>query len=169
MQLNSFSILVLTLINFNFTMFHSPPNTTNNIISYTKEVNVIQLAPKSLQIYYYIKKYSKLYNVPEKISFGIAKIETGYIDPLDYTYQHNRCSNKGAIGIYQLMPKTANFIGDSTYSKSELANNVELNVKLGIKYIRYLYEYYDNNWGKALGAYNTGKPIINSYAKKILL
>jgi soluble lytic murein transglycosylase-like protein len=52
-------------------------------------------------------------------------------------------------------------------TKADLLNDLELNVKLSMEILRYLKNKY-GSWELALGAYNTGKPIINQYAQQIV-
>jgi hypothetical protein len=47
-----------------------------------------------------------------------------------------------------------------------LMNDLELNVHISMKLLARLKEKY-GNWRVALGAYNPGRPIVNSYAIRI--
>ena len=53
------------------------------------EEEVVNSAP-AIQMYFYIKKYSKEYGVPEAYAFAVAYQETGYKGPLDFDYDHKR-------------------------------------------------------------------------------
>jgi len=53
--------------------------------------------------------------------------------------------------------------GDKS-SESKLKNNLEYNIKTSMKLLNKLYNKY-NDWEKVCGAYKTGQPIINKYAK----
>jgi soluble lytic murein transglycosylase-like protein len=128
------------------------------------EDNYIKMTPVSVQVYHYIKKYCKFYNVPERIAFKVAGLETSYKGPTT-KYKHNLVSNANALGPMQLMFTTAQYMSDTKITKNQVRNNTELNVKLGVKYLSYLHKRY-SNWKVVLGYYNTGKPIINDYALK---
>ena len=63
--------------------------------------------PTCIQMYYYIEKYSKQYNIPRKYAYGIAYRETGYRGPFHWRYNHKLTSSAGALGPIQIMPSTA--------------------------------------------------------------
>jgi hypothetical protein len=54
---------------------------------------------------------------------------------------------------------------DDTVDKQELKDSIELNVFVSMKALSRHFEKY-KDWRKVLGAYHTGKPVINWYAKK---
>lgn len=136
------------------------------LININKQVKNSSMQPHSIQVYNNIKKYCKIYNVPEKIAFKVAKLETGFNGPMDFGYKSDRTSSANAVGPMQLIYSTALYMSDDkTISYNRVKNDIELNVKLSIKYLRYLFDRY-NNWTVACGAYNTGRPIINKYAIK---
>jgi soluble lytic murein transglycosylase-like protein len=97
----------------------------------------------------------------------VATIETSYRGPEDSTYNHKRISSAGAVGPMQIMPKYASWFAGFPVKRQELKDSIELNVWLSMKILNYQYNRF-GTWEKALGAYNTGRPIINSYAKKAI-
>lgn len=130
------------------------------------EDNVAGAAP-SIQMYFYIKKYAKEYGVPEAYAFSLAYQETRYEGPLDMDYHHKQTSFAGAVGPMQIMPATAKLMCGKSVPHSKLKSDIELNVMISMKLIRHLYDTY-NDWGLAFGAYNTGRPCVNQYARNIL-
>ncbi len=120
-----------------------------------------------VQMYYYIKKYSEEYNIPEAYAFSLAYQETRYRGPFDSLYKHNQSSKAGALGPMQIMPATAKLIYGKAVPKLRLKNDIQLNVMLSMKLLRRLHNKY-KNWGLVFGAYNTGRPCVNKYAKRIL-
>jgi soluble lytic murein transglycosylase-like protein len=111
-----------------------------------------------------ITAYADTFDVPLHIAFNVATIESGYRGPKDSTYKHNVVSKAGAVGPMQIMPKYASWFAGYPVKRQELKDSIELNVWLSMKILNHLYEKH-RDWTKALGAYNTGKPIINSYAR----
>lgn len=128
--------------------------------------NIVNSSP-SIQMYFYIKKYAAEYSIPESYAFSLAYQETRYGGPLDLNYNHKQTSFAGALGPMQIMPATAKLIYGEPVSKSTLMSDIDLNVMISMKLLRRLYDKY-NDWGLVFGAYNTGKPCINGYARNIL-
>ena len=64
----------------------------------------------------------------------------------------------------QIMPKYASWFAGFPVKRQELKDSIELNVWLSMKILNYQYNRF-GTWEKALGAYNTGRPIINTYAR----
>jgi soluble lytic murein transglycosylase-like protein len=71
----------------------------------------------------------------------------------------------GAMGPMQIRYKYASHFAERKVTKSELRDSIEFNVNLSMKILAQNYKRF-KSWAKAAGAYNTGRPIINKYAKK---
>ncbi len=121
-------------------------------------------SPESVQMYYYLDKYSDKYDIPKHVCYNIAYMETKYKGPYDWKYNSNVSSKFGALGPMQIMLSTSKLINKESVSRSKLKNDIEYNVETSMKLLNHLYEEY-GTWEKACGAYNTGKPIVNKYAK----
>jgi len=107
------------------------------------------------------------FGVDPSLVHAIVKVESDF-NPF-------AISRKGAMGLMQLMPQTANTMNvRNTFSPDE-------NVEGGVKYLRYLLDRYDGNISLALAAYNAGETAVKKwgtvppyketqeYVKKILL
>lgn len=132
----------------------------------------IKLAPKSIQVYFYTKRYCEEFNIPEEIAFAVAKLETGYKGPDRFTYNPKQTSSADALGPYQVLLSTGRdmYVILGLGSRQDLTaemllNDVELNVKIGIRYLRWLNDNISTNWIIACGFYNTGYGIVNQYAR----
>lgn len=66
-------------------------------------------------------------------------------------------SNKGAQGIMQLIPSTARRFGVS--NSFDAADNIQG----GVRYLRFLLEYYHGDYTKAIAAYNAGEAAVDKY------
>ena len=110
-----------------------------------------------------IKKWCKVYKVPLHISLGVVKVESNF--------NSKAVSNKGAKGLYQLMPKTAAGLGvTDPFDPDQSAKGG--NMLLATLFKRY------GNWRDALYAYNWGVGNVDNnetvpgsvhrYAQKVL-
>lgn len=122
--------------------------------------------PPSIQMYYYIEKYSQEFNIPRNYAYGIAYCETRYGGPFDWNYVHDRTSPVGAVGPMQIMPSTSKYINKEAVTKERLRSDIEYNVKTSMKLLRYLKDKY-GDWLLVFGCYNTGRPMINQYARNV--
>lgn len=156
----SFSFII-SLILYNNLKINIEDNDTTHLGDVSIE------APPSILLFNYINQYSKEYNIPKNIAFGVAHKETGYNGPFHWEYNPKQSSYANAYGAMQIQVPTANMFSKKKLTKADLLNDLELNVKLSMEILRYLKNKY-GSWELALGAYNTGKPIINQYAQQIV-
>lgn len=98
-----------------------------------------------------IKKYAKQYNVPPEFIYAIIRQESGFREDV--------ISSAGALGLMQLMPRTAHVI--SKASKIMYSNPKELflsqkNINIGIAYLQQLGKRFSNHPILIAAAYNAG-------------
>jgi soluble lytic murein transglycosylase-like protein len=72
-------------------------------------------------------------------------------------YNPNAVSPKGAQGIMQLIPATARRFGVSN------AFDAKENIQGGVRYLRFLLDYYKGDYAKAIAAYNAGEGAVDKY------
>jgi soluble lytic murein transglycosylase-like protein len=72
-------------------------------------------------------------------------------------YNANAVSPKGAQGIMQLIPATARRFGVSN------AFDATDNIQGGVRYLRFLLDYYKGDYPKAIAAYNAGEGAVDKY------
>ena len=97
----------------------------------------------------YFTEASDKYNINIKLLLAVADEESGF--------NSNEVSDKGAIGIMQLMPSTAKELNiDNPY-------NPEQNILGGAEYLKGLLDKYDGNTDLALAAYNAGVNSVDKY------
>lgn len=121
-------------------------------------------SPYCLQMYTSIEKYSEQYNIPKYIAYNVAYLETGYRGPFDWNYDHRQISSAGAKGPMQIIPKYAHAFVNGKITEKELLRNIDLNVMVSMKMLRAWYKIH-RDWTLACGAYNSGRPIQNEYAR----
>jgi len=136
------------------------------IVSFSIKETPIKLN-SAQRLYASIMTYAKQYNVPLHVAFNVARIETGYKGPFHDEYNHKQTSRAGALGPMQIMPQYASAYAGFKVKKPVLKDSIELNVKISMSMLREWYNRY-NDWGKAAGAYNTGRPVMNSYARNAI-
>jgi soluble lytic murein transglycosylase-like protein len=88
------------------------------------------------------------YGLPRKLVRSLIAAESAF--------QTNALSPKGAIGLMQLMPGTAQQLGANPYNPAE-------NVDAGTRYLRELLEKYEGGLWRALAAYNAGPAAVEKY------
>ena len=72
-------------------------------------------------------------------------------------YNPNAVSPKGAQGMMQLIPATARRFGVlNTFDAEE-------NVQAGVRYLRFLLDYYNGDYSKTVAAYNAGEGAVDRY------
>lgn len=90
---------------------------------------------------------ARRHNVPPDLFLRLVQQESGW--------NPNARSNKGAIGLAQLMPATARSLGVDP-------NNVQQNLDGGARYLSQQYQTF-GSWRLALAAYNAGPGAVEQY------
>ncbi len=95
-----------------------------------------------------INRVSQKIGIDEELVKLVAKAESG---------KEQKCiSNRGAIGVMQLMPDTAKGLGVNPY-------NTEENIEGGAKYLKEMLSQFNGDVSKALAAYNAGPGAVKKY------
>jgi len=139
-------------------------NNKQNVREYYYELGSREDALPSHRMFYLIETYSDSFNIPKYVAYNVAYKETRYRGPLDSLYNPYQTSGAGAVGAMQIMPKYASYFAGFKVTKNQVMRDLELNVWLSMKILSQHYKKY-KDWALACGAYNTGKPILNGYAK----
>jgi len=103
----------------------------------------------------YVKAAAAHWNVDLEIVRGVIYVES--------RWRYCEESIKGAIGLMQVMPKTANYMGfvGETYLR---LYEPRKNLYYGCRYIRMMLDYFNGDYKLALAAYYSGP----GYVKKVL-
>jgi soluble lytic murein transglycosylase-like protein len=72
-------------------------------------------------------------------------------------YNARAVSPKGALGMMQLIPSTAKRFGVGN------AFDPRENVRGGVKYLKFLLDYYHDDYVRAIAAYNAGEAAVDKY------
>lgn len=105
---------------------------------------------------------------PYADEIALAAHEAG-VDPalvhaviqVESAYRANAVSEKGALGLMQVMPETARRFGVHD------ASEPKANLKAGTRYLRVLLDLFDQRIELALAAYNAGEGAVLRYAGNI--
>ena len=98
---------------------------------------------------HYIQKAAQKYEIEPELIHAVIRTESNG--------NHRAVSRKGAMGLMQLMPSTANDMNVGN------PFNPEENIDGGTKYLRYLLEKFNGNLTLAVAAYNSGPTTVERY------
>lgn len=107
---------------------------------------------------YFIYQQTQAYGLPAEIAL-IPFIESEF-NPNDH-------SNKGAIGLWQLMPQTARDLGVKVKSGYDGRKNIIDSTTAALTYFKDLGNLFNGNWYLAIAAYNTGEGRVLSAKRRI--
>ncbi len=100
-----------------------------------------------------VEEQAKINQVDQNLVFAIIKCESGF--------NAGAISDKGAVGLMQLMPETAEFIAQKLSVQAYDLTNAKDNVTLGVAYLRYLIDKFGEE--VALYCYNAGEGRVKRY------
>ncbi len=97
----------------------------------------------------YFQKAADTYGISSDVLKAVAKLESNYTTDV--------VSRSGAVGVMQLMPATAAYLGVTN------PYDAEDNIMGGAKLLSQLYSKYNGNLDLTLAAYNAGSGAVDSY------
>ena len=105
-----------------------------------------------------VEKFSEKYSIDESLVYAVIKAESNF--------SPERISDKGAIGLMQIMPDTAEYIGKEFYGgrKFDLFKPSD-NIEAGCFYLAYLTERFSDITA-TLAAYNAGEGNVRLWLKR---
>lgn len=104
------------------------------------------------EINHYVHAAAKKYGVDEKLVHAVIKTES--------TYRKSAVSNKGAVGLMQLMPATASRFG------VENRLDERQNIDGGVKFLKFLLDTFKDT-KLAVAGYNAGEHAVMRHKNKI--
>ena len=88
--------------------------------------------------------------------YGLPRVLLRSMMATESDFQPQAVSPKGAIGLMQLMPSTAQYLGVDPYDPAQ-------NVDAAARYLRDLLDKYHGGLRHALAAYNAGPAVVDKY------
>lgn len=125
---------------------------------------LVQLPPPEVD---WVRFYAERYNIDTNLSqhivnaadkTGVPRMIAFALVSTESSFNQWAVSERGAIGLTQVMPGTGAIFG---VSKSDLFD-IDINLETGFSYLMYLHDYYDGNMRRALTAYNYGPTRLDS-------
>jgi soluble lytic murein transglycosylase-like protein len=104
----------------------------------------------------YIKDFSQIIDKASE-KFGVDSSLIKAVIRAESAFNHKATSSKGAQGLMQLMPYTADFLSVKD------AYEPEDNIFGGTRYLSMMLERFNNNIQHALAAYNAGPENVDTY------
>ncbi len=104
----------------------------------------------------YVKQTAIEFNLEESLIMSIIKVESGF--------NPKAKSNKGAIGLMQLTPSTAEYIKEMLKIESFDLFDEKTNIRFGGYYVRYLMSKFKSK-KTAIIAYNAGEGNVRNWLK----
>ena len=105
-----------------------------------------------------IREISSQYDIDSALIASMVNAES--------SFKETALSSKGAVGLMQLMPSTAEWLAENMgldYSE-ELLCTAEYNLQLGVYYVHYLMKVFQND-RVVLCAYNAGPTNVKNWLK----
>lgn len=125
--------------------FMTSPSTAQSCVNADKSV----IEKKAVPYEHSINKYAKQYLVDANLIRSVIAIES--------CFNRKAVSPKGAQGLMQLIPDTAERFGiHDSFS-------ADLNIKGGVRYLSFLQKRYAGDMRKILAAYNAGEGKVDYY------
>ena len=111
------------------------------------------------------KYYNKIVSVCDDTSIDpnlvLAIIKT------ESSFNNDKISHKGAIGLMQIMPETATYVSDLFFASKEFnLKNENENILIGVTYLIYLFDKFEDK-KTALAAYNAGEGRVYEWLENL--
>jgi hypothetical protein len=132
------------------------PTTGRRLIAF------FEISPSYKRVKHHLREASRSQDIDYELLKAVIATESGF-DP-------RAVSPKGAIGLMQIMPATAERYGVTGDRRTPLAKKLtdpKINIKTGARYLRYLIDLFPGRLELALAAYNAGEGAVQRAGNKI--
>jgi soluble lytic murein transglycosylase-like protein len=132
------------------------PTAAHKLIAY------FEISPSFKQVKHHLREASRAQDVDYELLKALIATESGF-DP-------RAVSPKGAVGLMQIMPATAErygLVGDHKTPIAKKLTDPRTNIKTGVRYLRYLIDLFPGRLDLALAAYNAGEGAVQRAGNKV--
>lgn len=107
-----------------------------------------------------------LYYVVQEVEKHGVPLEIALLPLVESEYNPFANSNRGARGLWQIMPETGRYYGLSRDTWFDGCQDIHLSTKAAIQHLKYLNRNFNGNWLHTLAAYNSGENRVKNAIKK---
>jgi hypothetical protein len=128
----------------------------------SKLLAYFDVSPNFKAVKHHMRESAQAYNLDFELLQALIATESGF--------DTNAVSPKGAVGLMQLMPPTAQRYGVSGDAKTPIEKKLtdpKTNIRAGSRYLRDLINMFPGKLELALAAYNAGEGAVQRYGNKI--
>lgn len=128
----------------------------------SKLLAFFDVSPNFKAVRHHMREASVVYNIDFELLQALIATESGF--------DTHAVSPKGAVGLMQLMPPTAQRYGVSGDAKTPIEKKLtdpKTNIRAGTRYLRDLINMFPGKLDLALAAYNAGEGAVQRYGNKI--
>ncbi|MEO5672482.1 MAG: lytic transglycosylase domain-containing protein [Ramlibacter sp.] len=128
----------------------------------SKLLAFFEISPSYKQVKHHLREASRAQDIDYDLLKALIATESGF-DP-------RAVSPKGAVGLMQVMPATAERYGvtaDKLMAVDRKLADPRTNIRAGTRYLRYLLDLFPGNLELALAAYNAGEGAVQRAGNKI--
>ena len=139
-----------------------PPRQVAVPAGQTKLLAFFDVSPNFKAVKHHMREASQAHNIDFELLQALIATESGF--------DTNAVSPKGAVGLMQLMPPTAQRYGVSGDAKTPIEKKLtdpKTNIRAGSRYLRDLINLFPGKLELALAAYNAGEGAVQRYGNKI--
>ncbi len=127
-----------------------------------KLIAFFDVSPSYKQVKHHMREASRAQDIDYELLQALIATESGF--------DAGAISPKGAVGLMQVMPATAERYGvsaDKTTTVGKKLADPRTNIKTGTRYLRYLLDLFPGRLELALAAYNAGEGAVQRAGNKI--